>query len=89
LYMLAMGLPKMEFIGTSAWYFLALNLFKVPFNYSLGLVTASSLALDLRIAPFAILGAFAGRLLIRYVDQKVFENLALVFTAAAGIKLLL
>lgn len=89
LYMLAMGLPKMEFIGTSAWYFLVLNLFKVPFNASLGLITGASLALDVRIAPFAILGAVAGRLLIRYIDQKVFENLALVFTAAAGIKLLL
>ena len=43
LYLLAMRLPKMEFIGTGAWYFFILNLLKVPFSYQLGLINSSSI----------------------------------------------
>ena len=32
LYILSMRLPKNSFIGTGAWFFLILNLFKVPFH---------------------------------------------------------
>ena len=36
LYLLAARLPKMQFVGTAAWYFFCLNLFKVPFSAHLG-----------------------------------------------------
>ena len=36
IYLLAMQLPKLEFIGTGAWYFFVLNSFKVPFQAQLG-----------------------------------------------------
>ncbi len=35
LYLLAMRLPKMEFMGTGAIYFLLMNSFKIPFGVSL------------------------------------------------------
>ncbi len=89
LYLLAMRLPKLAFVGTTAWYFMLLNLFKVPFSLGLGLITPASLALDLRLAPAAILGALSGRVLIRHIDQTLFENLALGFTFLAALKLLL
>jgi uncharacterized membrane protein YfcA len=89
LYLLAMRLPKMEFIGTSAWYFLVLNLFKVPFSYSLGLINPSSLRIDLPLVPFAMIGALFGRVIIRHVDQALFEKLALILTLAAGIRMVL
>ena len=88
LYLLAMRLPKMEFIGTSAWYFLVLNLFKVPFSYSLGLINPSSLRIDLPLAPFAMIGALFGRAIIQHIDQALFEKLALILTLAAGIRML-
>ena len=87
-YLLAMRLPKMEFIGTGAWYFLLLNLFKVPFSMHLGLINPLSLLLDLRLAPVAIVGALSGRALIPHIDQQLFETLAVVFTVAAAIRLL-
>ncbi len=89
LYLLAMRLPKLAFVGTTAWYFMLLNLFKVTFSLGLGLITPASLALDLRLAPAAILGALSGRVLIRHIDQTLFENLALGFTFLAALKLLL
>jgi uncharacterized membrane protein YfcA len=89
LYLLSMRLPKMEFMGTGAWYFLILNLFKVPFSHRLGLINGGSVPLDLALAPFAVSGALFGRTLIKHIDQKLFENLALGFTVIAAIKLLL
>jgi uncharacterized membrane protein YfcA len=88
LYLLAMRLPKMLFMGTSAWYFFVLNLFKVPFNVQLGLINAYSLQISLILAPFAIIGAVTGRMLIHHIDQKLFEMLALVLTLIAGLRLL-
>ena len=89
LYLLAMGLPKMVFMGTSAWYFFILNLFKVPFSASLGLINLDSLRQSLFMAPFAMAGAVTGRLIIRYIDQSLFEWLALVLALVAGVRLLL
>lgn len=89
LFLLAMRLPKMEFIGTGAWYFLILNCFKVPFGFDLGIINMESLIFDLKLAPFAMAGALFGRSIIRFINQKLFENLALAFTVIAAIKLLL
>lgn len=88
LYLLAMRLPKMEFMGTSAWYFFILNSFKVPFSRDLGLINAFSLDLNLALAPLVLVGAFGGRLLLPHIPQKLFERLALVFTAFAAVRLL-
>jgi uncharacterized membrane protein YfcA len=88
LYLLAIGLPKMEFIGTGAWYFFLINVFKVPFSYSLGLINPSSLGVDLRLASFVVAGALVGRVLIRHINQRVFESAALGLTLLANLKLL-
>jgi len=87
-YLLAMRLPKMEYVGTAAVFFLLLNLFKVPFMVSLGLITQPSFALNLWLAPAVLVGALAGRKILPKINQKMFENLALFFSAAAGLRLL-
>ena len=88
LYLLAMRLPKMEFVGTGAVFFLLLNLFKVPFMVNLGLITTDSIGVNLALAPAVWLGAWAGRKLLRRLNQKLFENLALGLAAVAGLHLL-
>jgi uncharacterized membrane protein YfcA len=88
IYLLAMNLPKMEFIGTTAWFFLSVNLFKVPFSYALGLIDAGSLLTVLPLVPFAIAGAVFGRLIIAHINQRLFELVALLLALAAGIRLL-
>lgn len=89
IYLVAMRLPKMAFIGTTAWFFFAVNLFKVPFSYGLGLIDFSSLGLSLSFAPLAVVGAVSGRWLIRYINQQWFEAIALFLTLLAGFRLLL
>jgi uncharacterized protein len=89
LYLLAMRLPKMQFIGTAAWFFLVVNLFKVPFSYSLGMISANSLSLSLWLVPLTVAGALSGRWLIARIDQQLFETLALALTLVAGVRLIL
>jgi uncharacterized membrane protein YfcA len=89
IYLLSMRLPKMEFVGTSAVFFLLLNLFKVPFMVRLGLITSGSFAINLWLAPVVFFGAFLGRKLLLTMDQRLFENVALGLSVLAGLKLLL
>jgi uncharacterized membrane protein YfcA len=88
LYLLAMRLPKMEFMGTAAWYFLTLNLFKVPFSYDLGLINVHSLQVDAFFAPFAMASVVVGRWALKFINQELFEKLAIGFTVLAALKLL-
>ncbi len=88
IYLLAMRLPKMEYVGTAAVFFLLLNVFKVPFMVNLGLITIDSFGLNLMLAPAVFLGALLGRRLLPKINQKLFENLALGLSGVAGIRLL-
>jgi uncharacterized protein len=88
IYLVAMRLPKMQFVGTAAVFFMVLNLFKVPFMVDLGLITAQSFKFNLMLAPAVLLGAFAGRWLLIRINQQLFENLVLGFSAIAGFLLI-
>lgn len=88
IYLLSMRLPKLEFVGTGAVFFLLINLFKVPFMVHLGLINSSSFSINILLAPAVFAGAFLGRKLLAGINQKLFENLALGLAAAAGLKLL-
>jgi len=87
-YFLAMRLPKMDFVGTGAVFFLLLNLFKVPFMVTLGLINAESFAVNLWLVPVVLLGGWLGRKLVMRIDQRAFENIALALSLVAGLKLL-
>lgn len=89
IYLLSMRLPKMAFVGTSAVFFLLLNLFKVPFMVGLGLITTDSFQFNLLLAPAVFGGALIGRWILPKVSQVWFERLALALSTAAGLKLLL
>jgi uncharacterized membrane protein YfcA len=88
LYLLAAGLPKLAFLGTSAWFFLALNVFKIPFSIGLGMITPSSAVISLAMLPFIIMGALTGRWIIRFVDEQRFIQIALGLTFLASLRLL-
>lgn len=88
IYLLAMRLPKMIYMGTSAWYFLVLNVFKVPFSVGLGVINTSTLMVSMALAPFTILGAIIGRWLLVRIDQRLFENLAIGLSLVAGLRLI-
>lgn len=88
-YLLAVGLPKMQFVGTAAWFFFIINLIKVPFSLQQGLITASSFTLNLLLIPFVAIGIFAGKRLLAWIPQKLFEILILTFAIFAAVRLIL
>lgn len=87
-YLLSMKLPRFEFIGTAAWYFFILNLFKVPFSADLGLINPDSLRLNLILLPGVAAGALAGILIIRKLPEKTFAVVVEILAFAAAIRLL-
>lgn len=89
LYLLAMRLNKLEFLGTGAAFFLLINWIKVPFAVQLNLINISSLGLNLWLLPAVAVGALLGRPVVERVNQKVFENAALLLAAGAVIRLFL
>jgi hypothetical protein len=89
IYLVAMRLPKMEYVGTAAVFFMLLNLFKVPFMVDLGLITVQSFGFNLALAPAVLIGALAGRWLLKRVNQNLFEQLVLLLSAIGGILLIL
>jgi uncharacterized membrane protein YfcA len=89
LYLLSAGFRKLGFLGTSAWFFLVVNAFKVPFMVGLDLINAQSLRLDAMLAVLVVAGAFAGRAVVARIDQKLFDRLVIAATTAGGLHLLL
>lgn len=89
LYLLPRKLPKLAFIGTTAWFFFALNLFKVPFSWNAGMMHASSPIIAACLLPAAVVGGLVGKWLLHRIQQNTFELSALILTAVASVRLLL
>jgi len=87
LYLLAIGLPKLAFIGTGAWFFMLVNAFKVPFSMRLGLINSDSLLMDAVLIVPMIPGALLGPVILKRLNQRVFELLAILLTLAAAVRL--
>jgi uncharacterized protein len=88
IYLLATGISMMGFLGTGAWFYLVVNLFKLPFSLGLGLIDLGSLRLDAMLLPALLAGAVIGRLVVSRLDQGLFEVLVLVSTVVASVNLL-
>ncbi|HEX7261380.1 MAG TPA: sulfite exporter TauE/SafE family protein [Luteolibacter sp.] len=88
LYLMARKVPKMEFIGIGARFFLLINLIKVPLNARLSLITQESLLENLRLVPAVAVGIFGGKWLLQHVPQKMFERMILVFATLAGLRMI-
>lgn len=88
LYLLAVGLPKLAFIGTAAWFFMLINVLKIPFSAQLGLITLESLKLDALLLIILIPGALLGPWILARLDQKRFEVMTLALTITAALRLL-
>ena len=85
LYLLSMRLPKNVYIGTSAWFFLAINLFKVPFHIiSWHSISWNSFYLNLLCLPAIALGAWAGVWIVKRIAEKYYRWLVISMTAVAA-----
>ena len=86
-YLLAMRLPKHEFMGTGAWYYFILNLLKVPFHLAIGTMTGATLALNAVAAPVVLAGAALGVLIVRRLPERAFRAAAMGLAVLAAANL--
>lgn len=87
-YFLAMGFEKNKFIGTAAWFFLLVNLFKVPFHiWVWDTITWDTIQLDLWVFPAIVLGAFAGFRITRLIPERPYRVFIIVGILLAAVKL--
>ena len=90
IYFLAMRIPKNEFIGTAAWLFLIINVFKLPFHiWVWETITTESLMINLKLIPGVVLGIFVGIRLVRIIKEAFYRRLILILTAAGAVLILL
>lgn len=86
IYFLAIRLPKNEFIGTAAWLFLFINIFKLPFHiFVWKTITPDTLIIDLKLIPGVLLGLFFGVRLVRVIQDKFYRKLILILTAIGAL----
>ena len=89
LYFIASGLPKYAYIGTAAWFFLLVNLFKVPFMIHLEIINFASMRFSASFMLFSVLGAVIAPFIVRHINQKAFEFLIWFFVIVGGLKLVI
>ncbi len=89
IYLLQMGLNKAQLVGTRSWFFLVINVAKLPLAANLGLVTTQSLTLNLIYLPVILIGAFLGYRFLGYINISLFKTLIRIAALVAAIRLIL
>ena len=79
IYFLSMGFNKNKFIGTAAWFFLFVNLFKVPFHIFIwDTVDLEILLFDLSLFPLILIGALIGVWIVKKIPEKPYKIFIIV-----------
>ena len=86
LFFLAIRLPKDQFIGTAAWLFFIINIFKLPFHiFVWETVTLDSFAVNLRLIPGLLIGFYMGTRLVHKIKDQAYRKMILFLTALGAI----
>jgi len=90
IYLLAMHLPKNNFIGTTAWFFLVINLSKFPLHIFIwNTINWNTLKLDLILLPGIASGAFSGIWLVKKIPDKTYRTFVIIVTSVSALLLLI
>lgn len=89
IYLLALRLPKNEYIGTAAWFFLIINLFKLPLHiFVWKTISVSSFLLNAVTLPAILAGAVLGILIIKKIPANVYRWVVMVVTFLSALLML-
>ncbi len=90
IYFLAMRMPKNNFIGTAAWVFLVINLFKLPFQVLYWKnINATTLQTDLLLLPALAAGFWAGIKIVARIKDDNYRKVVIVLTLLGAIVIFL
>lgn len=86
IYFLAMRMPKNDFIGTAAWVFLVINLFKLPFQiFYWKNINGDSLYIDLLLLPSLIAGFLIGVKLVSIIKDDSYRKIVIALTLIGAV----
>lgn len=88
IFMLPMAIHRYFFVGTLAWYFLFINLAKVPFFFDLNLFSPQTFGISVALLPVIPLGVLAGRWLNKKMSDKLFYKIGHLALVLLGIRLI-
>lgn len=90
IYLLSTRLPKLEFLGTGAYFFLIVNLTKLPFHiWVWKKLDLQMLWQDLWALPAVLLGFYLGLWLVMRMSEQFFRYLIMGLTCMTALGLLL
>ena len=80
-YLLSMRKEKMEYIGINAWFFLVVNLLKIPLQvFVWDNISWGSFSLNLLMLPVIGIGALLGIRIVKLFPEKAFRRFIQVVT---------
>jgi uncharacterized membrane protein YfcA len=89
-YFLSMRLPKNAYIGTTAWFFMVINWFKIPFHvFVWETISWNTFFLSLLCVPAILLGAWAGIRIVKIIPEKMYRWFIIGMTIIAAVLMLL
>ena len=89
LYFLATKLPKKEIIGTSAWIFFIINIFKIPFHiWFWETINKETLMINLWLAPLVVLGFYSGTKVVHRISETGYRKFLLIVTTIGALLIL-
>jgi uncharacterized membrane protein YfcA len=90
IYLLALHLPKKNYIGTTAWFFAIVNMTKLPLQYFVwDNIHQETLLIDLAVIPFVMLGAYLGVRLVHTIADQYYRWLVVVITFISALLIFL
>ena len=89
IFFLSENLPVIRFLGTTAWFYLIVNLIKLPISIHLGMITWAGFLSMAWTIPLIVITVMIGRAIASHVSQEVFTKLIYVLSVFAVIKLLI
>lgn len=89
-YLLSMRKEKMEYIGINAWFFLVVNLLKVPLQaFVWDNITWDSLQLNLVMLPVIGIGSLIGIRIVKLLPEKIFRRFIQIVTILSVILMII
>ena len=89
-YLLSMNLEKNRFIGTAAWFYFIVNIFKMPLQiWGWHNITLKTLSFNLMLFPAIAFGAFLGIKITKLIPENGYRWFVVVATFISAIALLL
>ena len=80
-YLLSMRKEKMEYIGINAWFFLVVNLLKIPLQiFVWNNITWDTFSLNLMMLPAIGIGALIGIRIVKLFPEKAFRRFIQIVT---------